>query len=272
MQYINNKLLADDFARNGIAFVFLTVHSNSNRWISPSSTYIPDYFNGDPITEEQLKSGTFNREEWGKRHGHNDTKPPLDAAIKGLQERGITTFGATSYCEYDRKAEKKLPKLNFIDQVLEASLGTLSISWLDRVTFSSVYVRTGYWWYSQSICDGASISIAGPTWFGSKLALFLATIAWCCQFRITLRNRVHRCWSMVAKLTECSLSNPKRLPTRFLEMGSSDQAISASKYLIIWTKGQSWSLVSKSYYHGCEHGFAVRGDMVRIPSSLSNLD
>jgi len=80
MQLVNNKLLADGFAQNGFA------------------TYIPDYLNGDPITMEMLNSKDFDRQVWGGKHGHEQTRPPLDAVIKELQNRGITTFGATAYC------------------------------------------------------------------------------------------------------------------------------------------------------------------------------
>jgi len=31
-------------------------------------------------------------------HGKEKTRPPLDNVFKGLQERGITTFGASGYC------------------------------------------------------------------------------------------------------------------------------------------------------------------------------
>jgi hypothetical protein len=62
------------------------------------STYIPDYLNGDPITEEMFSSTAFSREAWFKNHGNEQTRPSLDAVIKGLQDRGITTFGASGYC------------------------------------------------------------------------------------------------------------------------------------------------------------------------------
>jgi len=55
MQFPNSQLLADDFARNGFA------------------TYIPDYLNGDPVTQAMLDSakGAGIPTEWimhmGKR-------------------------------------------------------------------------------------------------------------------------------------------------------------------------------------------------------------
>jgi len=71
------QLLADDYARNGFA------------------TYMPDYLNGDPITEEIYEN---SREAWFGRHSAEQTRPTLDAFIKGLQDNGITNFGASGYC------------------------------------------------------------------------------------------------------------------------------------------------------------------------------
>lgn len=62
-------------------------------------TYIPDLFNGDPLTEANIADPTFNREEWREEHGPKTVRAPLNAAIKGLKELGITDFGATSYCK-----------------------------------------------------------------------------------------------------------------------------------------------------------------------------
>lgn len=78
MRYVNNQLLADDFARNGFA------------------TYIPDYLNGDYVTDQMLK--TVPHEVWLRKHGKKQTRPPLDAVIGGLQDRGVKTFGASGYC------------------------------------------------------------------------------------------------------------------------------------------------------------------------------
>ncbi|KAH8116319.1 alpha/beta-hydrolase [Phellopilus nigrolimitatus] len=77
LELVNNRLLADDFAKNGF------------------QTYIPDYLNGDPI--ESL-DGTFNIADWFPNHQAAQTRPPLDKVIAGLKERGVTTFGATGYC------------------------------------------------------------------------------------------------------------------------------------------------------------------------------
>jgi len=87
IQALNNQLLADDFARNGFA------------------TYIPDYLNGDPITDEMHAKAKTSPEEWMKvemewlsRHPDEVARPPLDTFIGGLRERGITVLGATGYC------------------------------------------------------------------------------------------------------------------------------------------------------------------------------
>jgi len=80
LQLKNNQLLVDDFARNGFA------------------TYLPDFFNGDPITDEMRAVPGYSSASWFSRHGPEVTRPPLDAVMKGLKERGITEFGAVGYC------------------------------------------------------------------------------------------------------------------------------------------------------------------------------
>ncbi|KIY48856.1 alpha/beta-hydrolase [Fistulina hepatica ATCC 64428] len=77
----NNKLLADDFASNGI------------------KTVIPDYLNGDPKPADSLSPGsTFDMASWRPRHTPTVTRPPLDKVIQGLREQGVTTFAASGYC------------------------------------------------------------------------------------------------------------------------------------------------------------------------------
>ncbi|KAM0752961.1 hypothetical protein T439DRAFT_186524 [Meredithblackwellia eburnea MCA 4105] len=81
MQLINTQLVADSFASNGFA------------------TYIPDYLNGDPATPESIEDGTFDLDVWLKSHGPKQTRPPLDAVIRGLiEERRFSTFAAIGYC------------------------------------------------------------------------------------------------------------------------------------------------------------------------------
>ncbi|KZW03086.1 alpha/beta-hydrolase [Exidia glandulosa HHB12029] len=77
----NNQLLADDFARNGFA------------------VYVPDYLNGDPVTEALQRDPKWNvMRDWFPLHTPEHTRPLLDKVIAGLKERGVTTFGATGYC------------------------------------------------------------------------------------------------------------------------------------------------------------------------------
>ncbi|KAK7054306.1 hypothetical protein VNI00_003499 [Paramarasmius palmivorus] len=77
----NNRLLADDFARNGY------------------QTYAPDYLNGDDVPPDALDPGSdFDLAAWLAKHGKEQTEPPLLAAIDGLKKQGITAFGATGYC------------------------------------------------------------------------------------------------------------------------------------------------------------------------------
>ncbi|OSX64121.1 hypothetical protein POSPLADRAFT_1045241 [Postia placenta MAD-698-R-SB12] len=77
---INNKLLADDIARNGFKVV------------------MPDIFNGDPIGEMDLNNASFNREAWFARHPEETWKTAVDPVVAALKEQGVTRFGTTGYC------------------------------------------------------------------------------------------------------------------------------------------------------------------------------
>ncbi|KAJ7708959.1 Alpha/Beta hydrolase protein [Mycena rosella] len=77
---VNNKLLADDFARNGF------------------KTVLPDYLHGDAIPEDAMNAGTFDIGKWFATHGTADTRPLLDSVITALKADGVTSFGATGYC------------------------------------------------------------------------------------------------------------------------------------------------------------------------------
>ncbi|KIY48396.1 alpha/beta-hydrolase [Fistulina hepatica ATCC 64428] len=77
----NNKLLADDFARNGI------------------KTIIPDYLNGDPVPADAMSPGsTFSLDPWKAIHTPVATRPLLDRVVQGLRDQGVTKFAATGYC------------------------------------------------------------------------------------------------------------------------------------------------------------------------------
>ncbi|KAJ3985624.1 alpha/beta-hydrolase [Lentinula detonsa] len=81
MQLINNKLLVDDFAANGIL------------------TFGLDYFFGEPIPADAMQSGSaFDRDAWKEKHGYEHTRPAVDAVIAALKEKGIKAFGTTGYC------------------------------------------------------------------------------------------------------------------------------------------------------------------------------
>ncbi|KIJ55481.1 hypothetical protein M422DRAFT_24055 [Sphaerobolus stellatus SS14] len=80
LDLVNNKLLADDFARNGF------------------QVYAPDYLNGDPIPTDAFSTPGFDIGKWFVNHGNDKTRPPLDAVIAALKEKGITSYAATGYC------------------------------------------------------------------------------------------------------------------------------------------------------------------------------
>ncbi|KAF7326112.1 Dienelactone hydrolase endo--beta-d-glucanase [Mycena kentingensis (nom. inval.)] len=82
----NNKMLADDFARNG----FFTI--------------VPDMFGGDPIPPEALDSVThrldpsFNRDRWFAAHTPEIVLPIVLKVVDALKTKGITRFAGTGYC------------------------------------------------------------------------------------------------------------------------------------------------------------------------------
>ncbi|EIW59789.1 alpha/beta-hydrolase [Trametes versicolor FP-101664 SS1] len=76
----NNKLLADDFARNGFR------------------TVMPDLFQGDALPENALNDPTFDRAAWMGKHGPESWTPDIDAVVAALQAEGVTWIGTTGYC------------------------------------------------------------------------------------------------------------------------------------------------------------------------------
>ncbi|KAJ7457954.1 Alpha/Beta hydrolase protein [Mycena galericulata] len=74
----NNRLLADDFARNGI------------------KTVVIDLFNGDPISVDPPPG--FDREKWSASHGPAQTRPPIDSVIAALKTEGVTAFAGAGFC------------------------------------------------------------------------------------------------------------------------------------------------------------------------------
>ncbi|CDO69666.1 hypothetical protein BN946_scf184851.g54 [Trametes cinnabarina] len=77
---INNKLLVDDFARNGF------------------HTIMPDLFQGDPYPEDALDRQDFDRESWRARHGPESWQPAVDAVVSAIRAEGAAWIGTTGYC------------------------------------------------------------------------------------------------------------------------------------------------------------------------------
>ncbi|KAJ7708656.1 Alpha/Beta hydrolase protein [Mycena rosella] len=79
----NNKLLADDFARNGF------------------KTIVPDLFSGDAVPESAFEPDAppFDWQKWVTRHGAAETRPLLDAMVAALQDQhGVVAMAGTGYC------------------------------------------------------------------------------------------------------------------------------------------------------------------------------
>ncbi|KAF7314546.1 Dienelactone hydrolase endo-1,3,1,4-beta-D-glucanase [Mycena kentingensis (nom. inval.)] len=82
--FLNNKLLADDLARNG----FYTV--------------VPDLFSGSPAPADAFTRGpdqpAFDFNAWLGQHDREVTRPILDSVIPALKNEGIARFAAAGYC------------------------------------------------------------------------------------------------------------------------------------------------------------------------------
>ncbi|KAI1793472.1 dienelactone hydrolase endo-1,3,1,4-beta-D-glucanase [Ganoderma leucocontextum] len=75
---INNKLLVDDFARNGYR------------------TIMPDILEGDARSLDPPKD--FDRNAWLAKHGADSWGPIVDAVVQALHAEGVTWIGTTGYC------------------------------------------------------------------------------------------------------------------------------------------------------------------------------
>ncbi|KAJ7812098.1 dienelactone hydrolase [Mycena olivaceomarginata] len=78
LSLVNNRLLADDFARNGI------------------KTIVPDLFSGDPILVDPPPG--FDRQKWSAAHTPAQTRPIIDSVIAALKEEGVVGFAGAGYC------------------------------------------------------------------------------------------------------------------------------------------------------------------------------
>jgi len=76
---VNNKLLTDDYARNGFKAV------------------TPDLFNGDPVAPDAFTTG-FDITKWFPNHGQDKTRPTIDKVLAALKAEGVTSFAAVGYC------------------------------------------------------------------------------------------------------------------------------------------------------------------------------
>ncbi|KIP04968.1 hypothetical protein PHLGIDRAFT_14854 [Phlebiopsis gigantea 11061_1 CR5-6] len=77
---LNNTLLADGFAANGF------------------KTVMPDFMQGDPVPEANLKIPNWDRQSWFSRHSPETWQPVMDALVGALREQGVTRIGTTGYC------------------------------------------------------------------------------------------------------------------------------------------------------------------------------
>ncbi|KAK7958490.1 hypothetical protein PG996_010074 [Apiospora saccharicola] len=76
--YLNNRLLADNFAANGFFVV------------------MPDLFHGDPIPD--IPSAGFDAHKWLRNHGSQQTEPIVRAVIEEMRNHGCRYIAAAGYC------------------------------------------------------------------------------------------------------------------------------------------------------------------------------
>lgn len=105
---VNNKLLCDDFARNGF------------------QVYAPDFFDGDYLPTDGMNNPDFDVEAWRARHPYEKVRPRLDAVVAELKKRGITVFGATGYC-FGAKYAIDLAKENVIASAVIAHPSRIAV-------------------------------------------------------------------------------------------------------------------------------------------------
>ncbi|KAI0630599.1 alpha/beta-hydrolase [Trametes polyzona] len=76
----NNRLLADDYARNGF------------------KVYVPDLFNGDALPADALSGGNFDLMAWLGKHTAPDVLEIVRKVIAALKAEGVTKFAAIGFC------------------------------------------------------------------------------------------------------------------------------------------------------------------------------
>ncbi|KAF8211096.1 dienelactone hydrolase [Mycena galopus ATCC 62051] len=77
---VNNKLLTDDYARNGF------------------KTITPDLFNNDPVPTDAFNPGVRIPIILATKPRSSPHRPIIDKVIAALKADGVTTFAAVGYC------------------------------------------------------------------------------------------------------------------------------------------------------------------------------
>ncbi|KAK3899326.1 dienelactone hydrolase family-domain-containing protein [Staphylotrichum tortipilum] len=115
IQHVNNKLLADSFARAG----FLVV--------------APDMFDGNPAPMDFNTPG-FNATEFTLAHGPAATDPILAKAVAYLQTTGVEKIATTGYCYGGRYAFRLLAAGKGVDAGFAAHPSLLEDSEINAIT------------------------------------------------------------------------------------------------------------------------------------------
>ncbi|PCH44448.1 alpha/beta-hydrolase [Wolfiporia cocos MD-104 SS10] len=77
---VNNKLLADGFARNGFKVV------------------MPDIMAGEPLPDSAMGDPNRDRVAWRAKHGPETWDHVVDKVVAALKETGVTRIATTGYC------------------------------------------------------------------------------------------------------------------------------------------------------------------------------
>ncbi|KAL2156638.1 hypothetical protein VTH82DRAFT_1383 [Thermothelomyces myriococcoides] len=115
IQLVQNKLLADSFARAG----FLVV--------------APDMFDGEPAPVDFGTPG-FNMTEFTIKHGPNATDPIIDVGVAYLEEAGVDKIAATGYCFGGRYAFRVLAEGKGVDAAFAAHPSLLEDGEISAIT------------------------------------------------------------------------------------------------------------------------------------------
>lgn len=179
---------------------------------------------------------------WLANHGAAQTRPPLDALIAGLKAQGYTEFAATGYCEYckswmntDWRVWIGFGARYTVDLVLDSVLKVAIVSHpsLLNVPDDLVAIKAKSIPFLWNTCETWELNLISHH-SGPKADEISTAIS---------------CLDQRSKLL--LMRSSREIRTVRLDI--------PSQFLLDFT--DSASIDRRDYYAGCDHGFAVRGDI-----------